>query len=127
MSKSEEYTSAQLVPREPIVAYGDDLVKIITDTLYRTMSEKVFERANCSDVIVSLKPMRITERQSWDQVEYRQNMTVADLVRCKDCRDYQRDTIFDRNNCRRFPTLPITKDFFCPYGERKDNEADTKR
>ena len=39
------------------------------------------------------------------------------VIRCKDCRDYQQDTIFDRNNCRRFPTLPITKDFFCPYGE----------
>ena len=47
--------------------------------------------------------------------------TVGELVRCRDCREYQQDTIFDRNGCRRFPTLPITKDFFCPYGERKGN------
>ena len=52
--------------------------------------------------------------------------TITDavkVVRCRDCRDYQQDTIFDRNNCRRFPTLPITKDFFCPYGERKDDDS----
>lgn len=125
MSKSEKYTSVQLVPKESVLAYGEDFVKHIVDDLKRTISEKVLDRAELSDVILSLKPMRVTEQFSWNQLEYRLNVTVTDLVRCKDCKymieHYDTDGNAPYRICSEWDS-GTDYDGYCHYGERKDNE-----
>lgn len=117
MSKSEKYTVAQVAPKESVIALGDDFVKYIADDLIRELSKKVLERAEFSDVIVSLKPMRTAEITAWNQVEYRRNMIVTDVVRCKDCKYYWKNYTDD--------SIPVClaspkDDAFCSEGERKD-------
>lgn len=119
MNKSEKYTAAQVAPKESIIAYGKDFVKYITDDIIRELSKKVLERAKFSDVIVSLKPMRVTELKAWNQVEYRRNMIVTDIVRCKDCKYYWKNYTDD--------LIPVclatpSDDAFCSEGEWKDDE-----
>lgn len=120
MSKSEKYTVAQVVPKESVIALGDDFVKYIADDLIRELSKKVLERAEFSDVIVSLKPMRTAEITAWNQVEYRRNMIIADVVRCKDCKHYWKNYIDDYSVpvCLASPQ----DEAFCSEGERIDDE-----
>ena len=122
MNKSEEYGAVQLAPKESIIAYGKDFVKYITDDIIIKLSEKVLERAKFSDVVVSLKPMRVTELKSWNQIEYRRNMTVTDVVRCKDCKYYWKNHMDD-------DSVPVClasprDDAFCSEGERKSDEVE---
>lgn len=117
MNKSERYSAAQVAPKESITAYGKDFIKYITDDIIRELSKKVLERAKFSDVIVSLKPMRVTEITAWNQVEYRRNMIVTDVVRCKDCKYYWKNYTDD--------SVPVClaspkDDAFCSEGERRD-------
>lgn len=119
MSKSEKYTVVQLVSKEDIIDYGDDLVKHIEDKLKRTISGKVIDRAELSDVIVSLKPI-ITEQLLTNQVEYRLNMTVADLVRCKDCKHYNAGVECLKEGYG----IEYPQDWYCADGERRDDETD---
>jgi len=121
MSESEEYRAVQLVSREMVSACGADFVQYIADNIIRELSEKVLDRAKFSDVIVSLKPMRITEQPSWNQLEYRRNMTVADLVRCKDCRWHEREQP-GMVYCPATVGGWVEEDWFCKGGERKDDE-----
>ena len=120
MSKSEEYTSAQLVSKEYAIGCGKDFVKYIADSIIRELSEKVLDRAKFSDVIVSLKPMRITEHPAWNQVEYRRNITVADLVRCEECKHSVKQQI--GYGCKMNYRLGMNGKFFCAEGERKDDD-----
>ena len=122
MSKSEKYTAAQLVSREEIIACGEDLIKYITDDIIRELSKKVLERAKFSDVIISLKPMKVTELTSWNQVEYRRNMIVTDVIRCKDCKYYWKNHT-DASSVSVCLASP-SDDAFCSEGERKDDETD---
>lgn len=120
MSESEKYTSVQLVSKDSVLAYGDDYVKYVVDKLRRTISGKVLDRAELSDVIVSLKPMRITEQPFWDQVEYRLNVTVTDLVRCKDCKHYNAG--FER--LKEGYGIEYPQNWYCADGERREYETD---
>ena len=126
MSKFGKYTSVQIVPREDVIAYGDDLVKYIVDNLKRTISEKVLDRAELSDVIVSLKPIRVTEQLPLNQVEYRLNMTVADLVRCKDCKFSHMTYDGECKYCDMWSdsgmTFYLDGDFYCAFAERREDD-----
>lgn len=122
--KSEKYTAMRIVSREQLTAYGKDLVEHIAGDLKRAMSEKILEKAERSDVIVSLKPMRATEQPSWNQVEYRLNMTVGELVRCKYCK-YKLDEKPGMVCCGEILGRWIRDDFFCAAGKRREiDEAD---
>ena len=46
------------------------------------------------------------------------SMKAAEVVRCKDCKQYYETP--DRGNCRWW-NRPIQEEDFCSYGERKDN------
>lgn len=44
------------------------------------------------------------------------------VVRCKDCKFNSANQIPNEDVCQLCVELPISKDFYCAYGERKDNE-----
>ena len=57
-----------------------------------------------------------------DEVDDAPTIDAAPVVRCKDCKHYQTDVLFNSNYCcgrRRKP------DDYCSYGERKESEGGT--
>ena len=47
------------------------------------------------------------------------------IVRCKDCKFNYANQIPSGDGCQLCVELPISKDFFCAYGERMDEEGKT--
>lgn len=48
----------------------------------------------------------------------------AEIVRCKDCKFNYANQIPSDDVCQLCVELPITKDFFCAYGEKMDEVED---
>lgn len=46
----------------------------------------------------------------------------AEIVRCKDCKFNYANQIPSGDECQLCVELPISKDFFCAYGEKMDEE-----
>lgn len=48
------------------------------------------------------------------------NKNIVEVVRCKDCKYNYANQIPSGDECQLCVELPISKDFFCAYGERMD-------
>lgn len=47
---------------------------------------------------------------------------AVQIVRCKDCKHSRKDDVFHTRWCQKPGSIRVVKDeFFCAYGERKDN------
>ena len=121
MNNKERYTAAQVVPKESIVAYGAEFISHIADAIKHDLSEKVLDRAEHSDIIVTASQTRVTEQPFYNQVEYRRWITVADLVRCKDC-IYHEDEQPGMVYCPAIVGGWVEDEWFCKGGERKNDE-----
>lgn len=49
---------------------------------------------------------------------------ITDLVRCKDCKYNYANQIPSSDECQLCVELPISKDFYCAYGEKTDEVND---
>ena len=49
---------------------------------------------------------------------------AVEVVRCKDCKYNYANQIPSDDVCQRCVELPINKDFYCAWGERKEDEID---
>ena len=63
----------------------------------------------------------LTEGRTEEELAREKEEALADIVevvRCKDCKYYQNDTVFGQGWCN---GKSVKKDDYCSYGERSEN------
>lgn len=58
---------------------------------------------------------------AWSEIGKLPAADVVEVVRCKDCKHYQKDMLFGNAYCDGRQVKP---DDFCSYGERKETNAE---
>ena len=138
-------TAVSLVPKEEVAFLREKEDKkffdFITNELSKAISDKLIQVLETNDEIIIKKPvLRISEYGPLDSVEYKKIIDWAPLVRCKDCIHRPTDTgghgdgfdiEFPDNICPCQVEDPYYSwvpkdDWFCPDGERREDNGRDK-
>lgn len=118
--KDKRYHANYVVPNE-LLDHDPTATQEIIKHLGEQLTEKLFREIQKGEKIVSFKDLT-TNNVSLNITELRQEISIMDLVRCKDCKYNYANLIPSDNVCSLCVELPITKDFFCAYGEKIDEK-----
>jgi len=60
------------------------------------------------------------ELEPYEHISHEYDIDAVEVVRCKDCKFNYANQIPSDDACQRCVELPISKDFFCAYGEKME-------
>ena len=100
-------------------------VEFIAKQISSELSERVMEILDREEeIIVRQSDLRVSEFVPTQSIEYRRQINWSPLVRCKDCKHNYHNMIPGgeaEHGCTKCIGLPITADFFCSWGERRED------
>lgn len=117
--KDNRFYANFLISNEMLDRYPTSMQIALKDIGER-LTEKLFCEIQKGEKIVCLKDAT-TNDYPLNMTELKQELCIIDLVRCKDCKfNYANQIPGDDDTCQLCVELPISKDFFCAYGEKND-------
>lgn len=135
MRETTREIAVSRIPKEKNQAFKEDekFIEFITNELTREISERLIKAIEANDEIVIKKP--VLKVSDFDgrypptyYVEYRKTVDWEPLVRCKDCKHCKHSfgytTEYGLYFCLTCVALDrdVDDEFFCSYGERRDDE-----
>lgn len=121
MATEEKYFAARRFPRT-YVEYDPNgsILKLMLEKMSRDLADKALVELEKGERIFNLSS--VTENNNMpEEIEYRQYLTITELVRCKDCcHCYSEGFVHERNVCEKHPELGnVPDDWFCGDGEKE--------
>ena len=118
--KDKQFYTNYLIPNETVDHYPAAMQMAIKH-LGKQLTEKLFCEIQKGEKIVCLKDVTTNnDHLNMNMTELKQEIRITDLVRCKDCKFNYANQIPSDDVCQLCVELPISKDFFCAYGEKMD-------
>ena len=92
-------------------------MRLIDADKLKTIIQEVIEESN-------FKPFKDILRKMCDILDKSPTVDAVEVVRCKDCRHYDKDALWCNKNSYAFGEEYHNwyADCFCSFGERKDND-----
>jgi hypothetical protein len=123
MSKPEIFTTAYALDKASWVHLSDDVdfMDYIKNHLGHHIADRIFQECQSGEKIVAVGNTYEKEILELNQVEIREEVRIADLVRCRDCKHYKKMKCLWDEICLRTEMM-VGADDYCSYGERRGEE-----
>ena len=105
-------------PEEAAARWGKACVDYISNSLERKVVQAVLQKCKGDGAIVRVLPLKHKNLQGICCVEYRQEVTVQEIVRCENCTYYEPE---DEWGVCRNTGAGMQRNGFCSDGEREDD------
>lgn len=128
MQKPYKETAVANIPKAELAYFNGDGLGY-TDFIIKQLSAQLAERIMTvllheGEIVASLSDLRVEEYRPTNSVEYRRQINWSPLVRCKDCKYYNRQHHYCEGIGNWFGYEGEWSDNgFCYKGERREDEG----